>query len=721
MAEFAELESIKAQRGFHRIASLSFEAPIHQGARFLTHVGPMDIAFYAPGVIRFRMDTMDQHDYDLLAGAPQEVAVDLVCNEDHIRLEAGDVSLAIAVAPARFQLKSGDRVVLESTKDKSMEWVERFSPFAHGEAGWQVAMALRSDEPVYGLGEKYGSLNHRGDRITSWNRDALGINSERSYKNVPFAWSPEGWGVFAHTPSRVVSAVGYGVWSHCTYVMQVEDANLDLFFIVGETPAEILEKYTFLTGRAPQLPDWSYGVWMGRAFYQTADELLQSAEGLREREIPCDVVLLDGRAWHKMETRFDFSWDSDRYPDPAGFVKKVRDKGLRVCLWEYPYISTFNPLFNKLAAKGYLLKTLDGDPYIHRWLPEPFDLSMPHLLPSGIIDLTNPDAYAWYRDQHKQLFDLGVAVMKTDYGESVPEDVVAYNGDTGKRLHNVYAILYNRCVYEATAMYGEGEPMVWGRAGWIGSQRYPVQWGGDPQCDWDGLAASVRGGLSWGMSGAPFYSHDIGGFYRGQCGAELYVRWAQAGVMASHARFHGIGLREPWAYGEDAEGIVRRWIEWRYRLIPYLRACGSVASRTGMPVMRAMPLAAPDHRPVWSFDLQYMLGPSLLVVPVVQPGGGVKLYLPPGGWYDMESGERIEGPRYMELTVPLDRIPVYGHEGTVLPLGPVVQHTGELDGQQPVTEVWTFGDSDPKLVPPELAALVDGVTFAPGEMCKHRM
>jgi alpha-D-xyloside xylohydrolase len=197
---------------------------------------------------------------------------------------------------------------------------------------------------------------------------------------------------------------------------------------------------------------------------------------------------------------------------------------------------------------------------------------MPHLMPSAIIDFTNPKAYAWFRDQHKTLYDMGVSVMKTDYGEAVPEHVVGYNGDSGKRLHNSYALLYNRCAYEAAQQYSQDEPLVWGRSAWAGGQRYPVQWGGDPQVDWEGLAASIRGGLSWGMSGGPFYAHDIGGFAIGNPPAELYIRWAQAGVMCSHTRFHGIGEREPWFYGEEAETIVRKWLGWRYQLIPYLQA-----------------------------------------------------------------------------------------------------------------------------------------------------
>jgi alpha-D-xyloside xylohydrolase len=542
------------------------------------------------------------------------------------------------------------------------------------------------------LGEKFGSLNRRGHLIDSWNEDATTLNSELSYKNVPFAWSPVGWGLFTHTTSRVIHAVGYPQWSHRSYVLKVQDQNLDLFLLAADTPAEMLEKYSALTGRTQEVPRWSYGVWMSRAYYKTAEETLEVAHQIRERKIPCDVLVLDGRAWHKMETRFDFQWDDDRYPDPAGFVSRLRDDHFKLCLWEYPYISVKSPIFTELADKKYLLQTKDGGPYIHRWLPYPFDSAYPHLQPSGIVDFTTPDAYRWYLEAHKPLFEIGASVMKTDYGESIPEDVVAHNGDTGRRLHNVYSLLYNQCVYDATKKYSRDGAMVWGRAGWAGSQRCPIQWGGDPQCDWEGLAASIRGGLSYGMSGGPYYSHDIGGYAVGNPPPDLYIRWAQAGVMMSHTRFHGAGQREPWIYGEEAEAIIKKWIDWRYQLIPYLQACALEASQNGLPVMRAMPLTFPEDPLSWGFEEQYMLGPSLLVVPVLVPESKVRFYLPAGDWYDLWSGELLEGPRLLERSVPLDHIPLFGRAGTILPLGPAVQHTGELDPGLHLTQVWAFGE-----------------------------
>ncbi|MES0360067.1 MAG: TIM-barrel domain-containing protein [Anaerolineales bacterium] len=708
---FLNQKSSKIQEGFQCVETFSYQEELPNGARFSTLAGPLDVTFFAQGIIRIQMDIQDKPDYGLLTTAPAE-NLDVRSSEtpQGYRLESGDVVLELLTSPMRLVLKKGKQTILETVTDRGFLGNLRWLPFAKSEDAWMASFALPSGIPVYGLGEKFGPLNRRGHLIGSWNEDATTLNTELSYKNVPFAWSPLGWGLFTHTTARVIHAVGYPQWSHRSYILKVHDQDLDLFLLAADSPAEMLEKYTALTGRTKELPRWSYGAWMSRAYYKTAEEILDVSKKLRAREIPCDALVLDGRAWHKVNTRFDFQWDNDRYPDPVGFVSQLRGDNFKLCLWEYPYIAVKNPKFKELAEKSYLLQTKDGKPYIHQWLPDHLESTFPHLPPSGIIDFTNPEAYQWYLEAHKPLFDAGVSVMKSDYGESIPEDVVAYNGDTGARLHNVYSLLYNQCVFNATEKYCNDGAMVWGRAGWTGSQRYPLQWGGDPQCDWEGLAASIRGGLSYGMSGGPYYSHDIGGFAVGDPSPDLYIRWAQAGVMISHTRFHGAGQREPWVYGEEAESIIKKWLAWRYQLIPYLQACALEASQNGLPVMRAMPLAFPDDPLAWGFEEQYMLGSALLVVPVLTPNNTVRFYLPKGGWFDLWSGERYEGSEVIQRTVPLDHIPVFGREGTILPLGPAVQHTGELNPELHLSDVWVFGEPQEGITLPGLELLVkDGM------------
>jgi len=326
---------------------------------------------------------------------------------------------------------------------------------------------------------------------------------------------------------------------------------------------------------------------------------------------------------------------------------------------------------------------------------------------SGILDFTNPAAYAWWRDAHRKLFDDGVDVIKSDFGEQVPDDAIAANGDSGRRLHNVYPLLYNRCVFEATERFQRKEDapaMVWSRAAWSGSQRTPMGWGGDPQSDWEGLAASIRGGLSWGMSGNPYHSSDIGGFYgAAQPSAELFVRWLQATVFSSHLRLHGIGEREPWAFGAEAEAVAKKWLAFRYRLIPYLERVIAQATQTGLPVMRAMPLAFPGNALVRHYETQFMCGDALLVAPIVQAGGDVEIAMPPGTWYDLNTRRRFVGRQVLRYRAKLEQFPVFGREGSALPLGRAVQHTGEIDAASPLELLWVFG-------PPEHA--LDGYAQA---------
>jgi alpha-D-xyloside xylohydrolase len=676
---------------------------------FATNTGDvLEAACFGTGVFRLRIGANTLPDYGLVVGRAQRC--DITQTDPGVwSFAAGGTRLELTGEPLRIRLLHDEQPIITSITDEHFRGFSRLPVIGRTRAGqqWIASFALASGEPVYGLGEKFGPLNKRGQLVTSQVDDALGVNTELSYKSVPFGWSPGNggsakvgaWGIFVNTPGRVTHGVGHPEWSHRSYAVVVDDEALDLFLIAGRDPAQVLERYTTLTGRAPDVPLWSLGLWISRAYYRTADEAMAVAEELRARRIPCDVLTLDGRAVWEVQTRFDFRWDATRYPDPAATFARMKRHALKICVWEYPYVSIHSPLFHELAAKRFLLTTATGEPYVFGWdnspATSPFSGVLTPLPESGIVDFTNPAAFGWWRDAHEPLFRAGVDVIKSDFGEQVPEDAAAFNGDRGARLHNVYPLLYNRCVYEATKKFAPAEsqpPIVWSRAGWTGSQRYPMQWGGDPQSDWEGLAASIRGGLSWGMSGAPYHASDIGGFYGSeQPSPELYLRWLQMSVFSSHMRLHGIGAREPWAFGEEAETIARQWIEFRYRLLPYLRTVIAQATTTGLPVMRAMPLAFPNVALTRGYETQFMCGDALLIAPIVAPGGEVEVAMPPGAWYDLASRQRLPGRQVIRYRATLDKFPVFGREGYSLPLGPVVQHTGEIDAAKPLAALYLFG------------------------------
>ena len=673
------------------------------GAAFATSTGDIfEVSCYGPGVFRLRAGPNTKPDYGLVVTRTKPCAV-APGEGGATTFTAEETTLEISAAPLRFRLRYRGTPIAESITDEHFRGATRLPAFGRLRQGgqWIAALALASGEPVYGFGEKFGPLNKRGQLIHSQVVDALGVNTGLAYKNAPFAWSPGAgkgaWGLFVNTPGRVTHGVGHPDWSHRSYAITVDDEALDLFLFAADTPAGILDLYTQLTGRPAPVPLWGLGLWVSRDSYKTPEEAAEVAAKLRARKIPCDVLTLDARAAWKVETRVDFQWDPERFPDPRAALAAIKAHSLRVCVWEYPYVSVHSPLFADLASRGYLLSKANGDPYVFAWekASDGGPLGQGPLPQSGIVDFTHPGAYVWWRDAHAALFADGVDAIKCDFGEQVPDDAMAFNGDNGRRLHNVYPLLYNQCVFDATARFQRAfnaPPMVWGRAGWTGSQRYPIQWGGDPQCDWEGLAASIRGGLSWGMSGAPYHSSYIGGAYGArQPSQELSLRWLQATVFSSHISVHGIGEREPWAFGADAEAIARKWLTFRYRLIPYLQQTIADAVATGMPVMRAMALAFPGNALTRSYETQFMCGDALLVAPVLQDGGEVEVALPPGAWYDLNSRQRFPGQRALRYKAALDQFPVFGREGYALPLGGAVQHTGEIDIAKPLEQLWVFG------------------------------
>ena len=653
-----------------------------------TSAGPLSITI-SDDCLRLQAGNAVRNDYGMLVGPVPAESLALHKSESEFVIESKSSTICFRHHPVSFEWRNASRIVQQSATDGHFARERRLAPFARTTDGWIVNLELHPDEAVFGLGEKWSALDRRGQLVHSHNRDALGVNAEASYKNAPVAWSTGGWGLVVHTHGSVYHAVGFPQWSHRAYGLLVDDDTLDLFLIRADSPARFLQRYTDLFGRAPVPPRWSTGVILSKAYYRDADEVLTTAKEVRRRRMPCDVITLDGRAWQDTDTRFNFEWCPNRYPDPEPVIRALHDLSLRVCVWEYPLVSVRNVAFKDMAAKGWFLRRADdGEVYRYAWEREPFGDVLTPLPDSGIIDFTHPEAYAYWRDRHRELFEAGVDMIKADFGEQVADDMLAFNGETGRRLHNVYSLLYNRCVYEGAERYSRNGAFLFSRSGWIGSHRYPSLWGGDPQADWQGFAASLRGGLSWGLSGGPYYATDVGGFYADQRDPALYVRWLQASVYSAHLRLHGIGAREPWSYGPTAEKAAMKALRWRYRMLPYIRRAMVEASQTGLPVQRAMVVACPDDPLSWRFDTQFFCGSDLLVAPCIRPDGGVTAYLPAGDWVRFPTGERYTGGRIIRPTLSLDEDLVFARAGTKIPLGPEVEHTGQLAANEEAIDAW---------------------------------
>lgn len=683
--------------------------PQEGGVLLKTKSGCLHIYFYSFGV-RFCFGTPEFGDYDMISeqilDQSKQSAEIIHSDESETRIQASEFHLKLIHKPFSFELSKAGKLIQKSPTDAHFVRDSRLPPLAKVDKGWFIGLELTSNEPIYGLGEKWGRLDKRGQLIRSYNHDALGVNAEISYKNTPFAWSPYGWGAFVHTPAPVTHGVGYAPWSQRAYGLLVEDSSLDLFLFDGQQGSDIINTYTELTGRAPVPPLWSLGTILSKAYYKDADELLATAREVRERNMPCDVITLDGRAWQDTDTRFAFEWCPKRYSDPAPIIDELKKLNYKICIWEYPLVSVKNPLFESMSEKGWLLKdSRSNETYRYKWDMSAFDKEVLTPLPdSGIVDFTHPDAYAFWRDSHKDLFDLGVDMIKADFGEQVEEHMLAHNGDQGAQLHNVYSLIYNRCVYEAAERYCKTGPFLFSRSAWTGSQKYPAQWGGDPQADWGGMAASIRGAQSWGMSGAPYYATDIGGFYNDKRNAKLFARWAQAAVFSAHMRLHGIGQREPWSYlgedvGEQACDAVFAALRIRYQLLPYLYQTMQTASQNGLPVQRSMALAFPDDRAAWAFEDQFMFGEDMLIAPCLSEDDHVEFYLPrgldlpSGRWRRFPSGEIFEGGKTYSMQLALNETAVFVPEGRQIPLGPAIEHTGELKDELAIEEIWPGGNT----------------------------
>jgi len=650
--------------------------------------------------IRLKTEKQSDIDYGLLIKQPIEERLTLSNQKSQSLILSKNYKLVIQHKPFSFELfNTAGKLLISTSTDGHFVRRHRLPPLAKTNQAWLLSIALSSNEAIYGLGEKWGALNKRGQLVRSHNHDALGVNAEISYKNTPFCWSPEGWGIFAHTPSPVTHAVGYPHWSQRSYSVLVEDEHLDLFLFAEATKSEntalqMLKNYTRLTGNAPIPPRWSGGVILSKAYYKDADDILSAAQAVRNRNMPCDVITFDGRAWQDTDTRFAFEWCKQRYPHPESVIKKLKNLHFKICVWEYPLISIKHKWFKEFAKKGWLIKDKrTGEAYEYQWDRQAFGKVLTPLPNSGIVDFTHPDAYEFWRDAHKDLFDLGVDMIKADFGEQIEDvNMLAANGESGHNLHNVYAHLYNRCVYEACEKFSTSGAFIFSRAAWIGSQRFNSQWGGDPQADWEGMQANIRGGISWGLSGAPFYATDVGGFYKDTRNDALYVRWAQAAIFSAHYRLHGIGAREPWSYSKEAEQAVMQALQLRYRLQAYLHKTMQQAHSDSLPVQRAMVLAFPNEKQAWAFENQFMFGDDLLVVPCFNPQGTVEYYLPKGEWvrFDIsqQTPETLEGSTVYCDTLELDEIAVFAKVGTRIPLNNAVEHTDQLGKKIKVTDTW---------------------------------
>ena len=523
-----------------------------------------------------------------------------------------------------------------------------------------AVFSLSPGEKLFGCGESFTRLDKRGQKVVLWANDANGVESGRMYKPIPFFMSSRGYGMFVNTsaPATFDFGASYGFSNQ----LLLGDDALDLFVFLG-TPKDILDEYTNITGKAAMPPLWSFGLWMSRITYFSEAEVRAVAAKLRQYRIPDDVIHID-TGWFETDWRCDYKFSPTRFQDPARMIADLKRDGFHISLWQLPYFVPKNSLFPEILAKGLAVKDAKGN--------LPFE--------DAVLDFTNPATVAWYQEKIASLLKMGVGAIKVDFGEAAPLTGVYANGRTGFYEHNLYPLRYNKAVAEITRKV-TGDNIIWARSAWSGSQRYPLHWGGDAGNTDTGMAAELRGGLSFGLSGFTFWSHDIGG-YAGKTPEELYRRWLPFGMLSSHSRSHGMPPKEPWLFSPAFTEDFRRAAELKYRLMPYVYAQAMDSSDRGLPMVRALFIEYPDDPGAWEVDNEYLFGSDILVAPLMESGTtGRHVYLPQGQWIDYQSHKSYPGG-WHKIEAGLIPVVMLVRDGSAIPEIKLAQSTSAMDWSQ---------------------------------------
>jgi alpha-D-xyloside xylohydrolase len=658
----------KLDRGFERAKSSDFPGTEYDENPKL----PFEISFISPRTVRLRFATRSRP----LGDAPSLMLVSAPPRDDSWKVESSDTAVTYTGAYGKLRLVKSpwsieflDQSGRLLTRTQNLQEVASFSqplPFSFVRRGADLSHSvaasfrLAPDEKIFGCGESFTRLNKRGQKVHAFTRDGMGAQTEKMYKPIPFFMSSAGYGMFVHTSAPVT--FDFGQTFDQSNMIYAGDETLDLFIFLGD-PKEILSEYTALTGRSPVPPLWSFGLWMSRITYKSEKEVREVAANLRKYRIPSDVIHID-TGWFETDWQCNYKFSPSRFPDPASMIADLRRQGFRISLWQLPYFTSKNELYKEIIQKGYAVRSEGGQ------LPAE----------DAVLDFSNPEAVKWYQGLLANLLKMGVGAIKVDFGEDAPLRGLYASGRTGYYERNLYPLRYNKAVAEITKEI-TGESIIWARSAWAGSQRYPLHWGGDAENTDSAMAATLRAGLSFGLSGFTYWSHDVGGFVRAPS-ADLYRRWLPFGALTSHTRCHGAPPREPWAFDEAFVEDFRRAVELKYSLMPYIYAQAQQSSAHGWPMLRALFLEYPDDPTSWLIEDEYLFGSDLLVAPMIEAGNDRQVYLPPGSWIDYQTGKVYSGAQWLRIAPGRVPVVLLVKDQTVIPHAQVAQSTAEMNWKE---------------------------------------
>ena len=639
------------------------------------------IDFVTPRTVRIRMLTTPVEPKVstsiMLAKEPGKDESWKVTETENTIVYAGNYgTVQINKNPWRVVLKDKTGRILSQTvtlRDADSTQV-KYTPFSFIKRGSDNArrinpvFTLTADEMIFGCGESATGLNKVGQKVNLFVTDPQGPETDQMYKPIPFFMSNRGYGMFMHTSAPVTCDFG------ATYIglnkMFMGDENLDLFVFFGE-PKDILDEYTDLVGKPGMPPLWSFGTWMSRITYFSEKEGYDVAANIRKNKYPCDVIHFD-TGWFDVDWQCDYKFSENRFQNPRQMLKDLKSQGFHVCLWQLPYFTPKNRYFPELIEKNMYVKNGNGElPY-----------------EDVVLDFSNPETVNWYQDKLAGLLNIGVSAIKVDFGEAAPLNGIYASGKSGWYEHNLYPVRYDMAVSEITKKL-HNENIMWARAAWAASQRYPLHWGGDAATTNTGMLGTLRAGLSFGLSGFSFWSHDMGGFVK-STPEDLYCRWLPFGFLTSHTRAHGAPPTEPWLYdSKRVQDVFRKSAEMKYRLMPYVYAQAKECTEKGLPMLRALFVEFPDDPGAWRVDDEYLFGSQILVAPLLESGiTGRTVYLPEGKWIDYQTEKVYEGGWHRIEAGSLPIIMLV-RDGSVLPHLKLAQSTSEMDWSKMSLKVYS--------------------------------
>ena len=571
-----------------------------------------------------------------------------------------------------------------------------------------IAWPLGAREALTGLGARHGLAVDQSGRTICLGADRrytgpdcpedmleVGGIPQGDYAPVPWLLSSRGWGLWAQTGGpgcevALESEVGISV--------RAAAGDLRAWLLLDPSPAARLRRLCRMTGMPALLPEWAYGHWKSRDVYEHERDVLDDLDGYVEHAIPLDAIVIDS-PW---ETQYNtWRFNTEQFPDPPAMIGRLREQEVRTVVWVTPWVNLDSsdgqrppgeasermhaepaPNYAEGEAAGHFVHRPDGSPYVGRWW----------MGIGSVVDFTSERAREWWKRQAAEALRLGIEGIKADDGEGYyfPPEVGFADGRTGAEAAWEYGLLYRRAMQEALDEVHPGTGVVFGRSGWSGQQAVGMLWGGDQVSDFWSLRTLVAATLTAAATGFSNWSHDVGGYLGRRlierCPPELLVRWAQFGCLTPLMQAHGRFPQEAWRYDRRTLDVYREYVLLHERLVPYIRAAAATAARAGLPIIRPLLLTDPVDPHGWQIPDAYGFGPSLWAAPVLDEGARHRpVHLPRGRWIDWWTGERVEGGRTVLAEAPLERIPLWVREGSIVvtyPADAVASGLG-LDGDAP--------------------------------------